>query len=280
MLHIITEQILENYREYLIEEEKSIATINKYTCDIRKLMNYADGREITKKLMLEFKDDLRVNKKYKLSSINSFLIAANRLFEYLEWYGLRVKIYRIQKEVYASVRTDLSMREYRKLVIAAWHKGKKRLAMIIQTLCSMGLRISELVYITVEGVKSGEIYIYCKRKQRKALIPSGLRKLLLKYISENSIKSGIVFRTSRGKAVDRSNIWREMKALQEEAGIDKEKIFPHNLRHLFAKTFYEVSKDIAKLADVLGHSSIETTRRYIMTTYEEHQKQIDSLGLV
>ena len=164
--------------------------------------------------------------------------------------------------------------------MAAWHKGKKRLAMIIQTLCSMGLRISELVFITAESVKKGEVDIYCKRKQRKALIPEGLRKLLLEYIRENNIQSGIVFCTSSGKAVDRSNVWREMKALKEETGVGKEKIFPHNLRHLFAKTFYEASKDIAKLADVLGHSSIETTRRYVMTTYEEYQKQIDSLGLV
>ncbi len=280
MSYIITEQILKNYREYLIEGEKSIATINKYICDIRKLMDYANGQEITKKLMLEFKESLRVDKNYKLSSINSFLIAANRLFDYLEWYGLNVKLYQIQNDVFASKKIDLSMQEYRKLVMAAWHKGKKRLAMIIQTLCSMGLRISELTFITTESVQKGEVEIYCKRKQRKALIPSGLRKLLLDYIRENGITNGIVFRTSSGKAVDRSNIWREMKSLKEEAGIGKEKIFPHNLRHLFAKTFYEASKDIAKLADVLGHSSIETTRRYIMTTYEEHQKQIDSLGLV
>ncbi len=280
MLHIITEQILENYKEYLTEEEKSIATINKYICDIRKLIDYAAGQEITKKLMLEFKEYLRVDKKYKLSSINSFLIAANRLFDYLGWYGINVKLYRIQNDAFASKKIDLSMQEYRKLVMAAWHKGKKRLAMIIQTLCSMGLRISELVFITTESVKKGEVDIYCKRKQRKALIPEGLRKLLLEYIHENGITNGIVFCTSSGKAVDRSNIWREMKALQEEAGIGKEKIFPHNLRHLFAKTFYEASKDIAKLADVLGHSSIETTRRYIMTTYEEYQRQIDGLGLV
>ena len=280
MSYIITEQILKEYREYLIEEEKSIATINKYICDIRKLMVYADGKEITKRLMLEFKEDLRTGKKYKLSSINSFLIAANRLFDYLGWYGLNVKLYRIQNDAFASKKIDLSMQEYRKLVMAAWHKGKKRLAMIIQTLCSMGLRISELVFITAESVKKGEVDIYCKRKQRKALIPEGLRKLLLEYIRENNIQSGMVFCTSSGKAVDRSNVWREMKALKEETGVEKEKIFPHNLRHLFAKTFYEASKDIAKLADVLGHSSIETTRRYVMTTYEEYQKQIDSLGLV
>ncbi len=280
MLHIITEQILDEYKQYLINEEKSILTVNKYICDIRKLMNYANGQEITKKLMLNFKKDLRVNNQYKLSSINSFIIAANRLFDYLEWYGLNIKIYHIQNEAFASKKIDLSMQEYRKLVTAAMHKGKKRLAMIIQTLCSMGLRISELVFITVESVIKGEVDIYCKRKQRKALMPSRLRELLVKYIRENGIKSGVVFRTSKGNAVDRSNIWKEMKKLQEETNIEKEKIFPHNLRHLFAKTFYKASKDIAKLADVLGHSNIETTRRYVMTTCEEHQRQLDRLELV
>ncbi len=280
MLHIITEQILDEYRKHLINEEKSMATVNKYICDIKKLMDFAGENEITKKLMFDFKEYLRVKKKYKLSSINSFLIAANGLFKYLEWYGLGVKLYHIQNEAFASKKIDLSMQEYRKLVTAAMRKGKKRLAMIIKTLCSMGLRISELMFITVESVIKGEVEIYCKRKQRKALIPSSLQKLLLEYIKENDIQSGVVFRTSNGNAVDRSNVWKEMKALREETEVPEEKIFPHNLRHLFAKTFYKASKDIAKLADVLGHSSVETTRRYIMTTYEEYQKQIDNLGLV
>lgn len=280
MSYVITEQILEDYKEYLIEEEKSKATIDKYICDIRKLMNYANGQEITRKLMLDFKENLRIDKGYKLSSINSFLIAANRLFDYLGWYGLNVKLYHIQNDAFAPEKIDLSIQEYQKLVMTAWYKGNKRLAMIIQTLCSMGLRISELNFMEVESIKKGEVEIYCKGKQRKAIIPEGLRKLLLEYIRENNIQSGVVFCTSSGKPVDRSNIWREMKELREEAGVRKEKIFPHNLRHLFAKTFYESNKDIAKLADILGHSSIETTRRYIMTTYEEHKKQIDNLGLV
>lgn len=280
MKHIITEEILQKYDEYLGMEEKSKATIKKYICDVKKLMAYAGGQEITKKLMLRYKDYLRINKKYKLSSINSFLIAANRLFEYLEWYGLHVKTYRIQREAFTTGKMDLSMQEYKKLVIAAKRKGKKRLAMIIQTLCAMGLRISELSYVTVESVKKGEIDIYGKSKQRKALVPKKLQGLLSAYIKENNIKSGAIFITSKGNTVDRSNIWREMKALKDETGIMEEKIFPHNLRHLFAKTFYEISKDIAKLADVLGHSSIETTRLYIKTTCEEHRKQLDKMGIV
>lgn len=280
MKHIITEKIIEEYKEHLIEEEKSITTIKKYISDIRKLVLYAGGQEITKRLMVSYKEDLRVNKGYKLSSINSFIIAANRLFEYLEWYGLRVKTYRIQKEAYVSEKKDLSIQEYRKLVDAARHKGKKRLAMIIQTLCATGIRISELIFLTVESVKRGEIEIYCKKKHRKALIPEKLQKLLIQYIKENNIENGFVFRTFRGNAVDRSNIWKEMKELKEEANVAEEKIFPHNLRHLFAKVFYSTGNDIAKLADVLGHSSIETTRIYIMTTSEEHRKMLDRMRIV
>ena len=265
MERIITKELLDKYREYLREEDKSTATINKYICDLGKLMDYAAGREITKKLMVEYKEDLRVKKQYKLTSINSFLVAANRLFEYLGWYELKIKTYRIQKEVFVPESRDLSRKDYRALVKAAKRKGKKRLAMIIQTICATGIRIGELANITVESVKKGIAEIYCKGKQRKVLFPKKLQKLLMRYISENNILSGVVFCTRSGRAVDRSNVWKEMKALGEEAGLTGEKIFPHNLRHLFAKAFYEVDKDIAKLADVLGHSSIETTRIYIMT---------------
>ena len=280
MKHIITEQVINKFKEYLEYEEKSAATIEKYIRDIKKLMNFADGREITKKLMLEYKENLRIKQNYKLSSINSFLIAANRLFGYLEWYGLSTRTYRIQKEAFISRKKNLSMYEYKKLVLAVRRKGNKRLEMIIQTLCSMGIRISELSYITVESVETGEVDIYGKNKQRKALIPEKLQEQLKHYIIKNKIKSGFVFRTSRGNAVDRSNIWREMKALKKETHIEEEKIFPHNLRHLFAKTFYKTEKDIAKLADILGHSSIETTRIYIRTTSEEYKKQLDKMELV
>ena len=280
MKRIITQLMLEKYMEYLKEEEKSRATISKYIRDIKKLSDYAGGREITKKLVLDYKEDLRINKKYKLSSINSFLIAVNRFLEYMGWYGMRVKTYNIQREVFAPAGRDLSMQEYRKLVYAAKYKGKKRLAMVIQTICATGIRISELSNVTVDSVRQGIVDIYCKRKQRKVLLPKKLKKMLVKYIKENNINNGIVFCTSSGKALDRSNLWREMKALGNEAGVTKEKVFPHNLRHLFAKTFYKIDKDIAKLADLLGHSSIETTRSYIMTTYEEHQRQLDSMGLV
>lgn len=278
MKRMITKEMLLQYQEYLYEEEKTTATIKKYICDLKKLLDYASGKEITKRLMIGYKEDLR--KWYKLTSINSFLVAANRFFEYLGWYDLRVKTYRIQKEVFVPENRDLSRAEYKKLVQAALKKGKKRLAMILQTICATGIRISELSSVTVESVMEGIVEIYCKGKQRLVLLPKKLQRKLLRYIQGNGIVSGAVFCTSGGKAVDRSNVWKEMKLLGEEAEVPEEKVYPHNLRHLFAKEFYAVEKDIAKLADVLGHSSIETTRGYVKTTSDEHQKQLDRMKLV
>ena len=280
MERFITEELFLQYKEYLYEEEKSESTIKKYMRDLRKLAGYVAGREVTKKLVAGYKKYLKEKKGYKLTSINSFLVAANRLFEYLGWYDLRVRTYRIQKEVFVPESRNLSKTEYKRLVKAALSKGKKRLAMIIQTVCATGMRISELACVTFESVAEGVVEIYNKGKQRVILLPGKLRKKLLRYIKENRIVSGIVFCTSGGKAVDRSNIWKEMKLLGEEEGIHKGKVFPHNLRHLFAKEFYAAGRDIAKLADVLGHSSIETTRGYIKTTSREHQRLLDRMGLV
>ena len=280
MKRVITKDMLLQYQEYLYEEEKTTATIKKYICDLKKLMDYLSGREITKKLMVEYKEALRKEKGYRLTSINSFLVAANRFFEYMGWYDLRVKTYRIQKEIFVPENRDLSKAEYKKLVQAAMKKGKKRLAMILQTICAAGIRISELSCVTVESVVKGIVEIYCKGKQRVVLLPRKLQKKLLRYIQEKGIKSGILFCTSSGKPVDRSNIWKEMKGLCEEAEVTEEKVYPHNLRHLFAKEFYAVEKDIAKLADILGHSSVETTRIYIKSTSAEHQKQLNMMELV
>ena len=280
MGRFVTEEILSGYQEYLYEEEKSEATIKKYMRDLWKLVLYAGGREVTKKMVVGYKEYLRKKKKYKLTSINSFLVAANRLFEYLGWYDLRVRTYKIQKEAFVPENRDLSREEYKRLVKAALKKGKIRLAMIIQTICATGMRISELASVTLESVAGGVVEIYCKGKQRIILLPGKLRKKLLRYIKENKIAGGIVFRTSGGKAVDRSNIWKEMKMLSKEAGVQESKVYLHNLRHLFAKEFYTAGKDIAKLADVLGHSNIETTRGYIKTTSREHQKLLDQMDLV
>ncbi len=280
MERFITEEILSKYQEYLYEEEKSEATIKKYMRDLGKLLAYAEGKEVTKKLVVGYKEYLRKKKKYKLTSINSFLVAANQLFEYLGWYDLRVKTYRIQKEAFVPESRDLSRDEYKRLVKAALKKGNIRLAMILQTICATGMRVSELANVTLESVAEGVVEIYCKGKQRVILLPGKLRKKLLRYIKENRIEGGVVFRTSGGKAVDRSNVWKEMKILSKEAGVQEGKVYLHNLRHLFAKEFYAVGKDISKLADVLGHTNIETTRGYIKTTSREHQRLLDKMELV
>lgn len=276
----ITSQMVEKFREYLYEEEKSPTTAKKYICDLNKLIIYAGEQELTKKLVISYKESLQSSKKYKSDSINSFLVAINCFFQFMGWEDLRVKTIKIQKKTFMPDNRELSKEEYKKLVTTAEKARKIKLAMIIQTLCAMGLRISELASITVKSVNSGIVIVYCKGKERHILIPKALQNKLLYYIHKNGITSGPVFCTRTGKPIDRSNIWREMKSLCKESGVEPEKVFPHNLRHIFAKTFYSTCKDIAKLADILGHSSIETTRIYIMTTSKEYQKQIDEMGLV
>ena len=280
MKRIVKEKMLGRYEIYLRNEEKSKATINKYLCDLRKLISYADGREVDKELMLSYKNKLLTQDGYKVSSINSFLAAANCFFEYMGWLDLRVKTYQVQRETFCPENKYLSKEEYYRLVKAAKEMGKIRLVMILQTICATGIRVSELKAVTVEAVRNGSIVIYNKGKIRTVLLPDELRKELLYYIGKAKIEKGIVFCTASGKAVNRSNIWREMKSICKEAGVAEDKVFPHNLRHLFATVFYEIKKDIAKLADVLGHSNIETTRIYIKTTGKEHRKQLNQMKLV
>jgi site-specific recombinase XerD len=276
----ITEELLEQYKVSLYEQEKSKATIQKYMCDLGKLVEYAGNRELSKLLVIEYKEYLRNEKQYKTSSINSFLVAANRFFEYMGWCELRVKTYKVQKEAFTPENKELSKMEYKKLVQTAKATGKLRIGMIIQTICATGIRVSELSSITVSSVKKGVATIYNKGKERQILIPRDLQICLLSYIRKQEIKGGFVFQTSRGKALDRSWIWREMKKICEAAGVCKDKVFPHNLRHLFARTFYTMYKDIAKLADILGHSSMETTRIYLKESFAEHRKQLEKMDLL
>lgn len=280
MVRMMTDELLENYKFYLCEQEKSKATIRKYMCDLDKLVKFADGRELTKVLVIEYKEYLREKKDYRTSSINSFLVAANRFFEYVEWYDLKVKSFKIQKEAFMPENKELTKEEYKKLVEAAKENGKERIGMVIQTICATGIRVSELSAITIAAVKKGITTIYNKGKERQILIPRNLQVKLLHFIRTHDIKKGAVFQTSKGKAVDRTWIWREMKKLCEKAGVEKEKVFPHNLRHLFARTFYTLYKDMAKLADILGHSSIETTRIYLKESYAEHLRQLGQMELL
>lgn len=280
MNRIITDEMIRQYEKFLFEDEKRPATINKYVSDVKKLQVYADGREVSKKLMVEYKIYLLEEKHYKERSVNSYLVAANLFLHYMGWEDSVVKLNRIQCEIFSSTEKNLTKQEYKRLVNAARASGKKRLEMILQTICATGMRVGELRFVTVETVKKGFIEIRNKGKSRKILLSNKLRAGLMRYIKGNGIRSGLVFVTSGGKAIDRSNIWRDMKTLCRAAGVKEEKVFPHNLRHLFAQCFYKLEKDIAKLADVLGHSSIETTRIYIKTPGKEHLKLLEKMELV
>lgn len=280
MERIITDELVTQYENYLFEDEKRPATIKKYVSDVRKLQTYACGREISKKLMVQYKSYLLEERCYKERSVNSYLVAANRFLQYMGWGDAVVKLNRMQCELFRSAEKTLTKQEYKRLVKTAQALGKRRLEMILQTICATGMRVGELQFVTVSAVKKGFLEIRNKGKSRKVLISNKLRVNLKRYIRKNGIVSGTVFVTAGGKAVDRSNIWREMKALCLAAGVEQTKVFPHNLRHLFAQCFYELEKDIAKLADVLGHSSIETTRIYIKTPGKEHLKLLEKMGLV
>ncbi len=266
------------YELYLIREEKSTATIQKYLRDIKYFKRYANGSAIEKTLVLAYKSDLI--KKYAVSSANSMLAALNSFLRFLGLFDCCVKQFKVQKQTYLPESKELSKEEYVRLVTTAKTKGNDRLALLLETICATGIRVSELEYITVEAVKCGEANVNCKVKMRIVFIPTKLQKLLLRYVEEQEIQSGAVFITRTGQAMNRSNIWRELKMLCMLAGVSPEKGFPHNLRHLFARTFYKNEKDVAKLADVLGHSNINTTRIYIMTTSMEHRQKIEKLGLV
>lgn len=276
----ITQKELEKFREYLYEEEKSSATIQKYMRDVEKLFKYAKGQRLEKKTVIEYKEMLKNSGNYQLSSINSFLAAVNCFFEFMGWHDLKVKTFRVQKKAFVPENRDLTKQEYQRLVQTARAKGKGRLSLILETICATGIRISELSEITVSGVECGMAVIYGKGKVRQILIPKELQKKLLFYIRKRNLAQGPVFQTAGGKTVNRSNIWREMQKLCKDAGVEEDKVFPHNLRHLFAKSFYQIEKDIAKLADVLGHSNIETTRIYVKTTSHEYQRQLEAMGLV
>ena len=268
---------LVSFREYLIREEKSTATIEKYLRDTNGFLEYAADREITKELAVAYKAELH-KKNYAIRSINSMLASINSLLDFLEWTDCKVKTLRCQRHTYFAEEKELTKSEYLLLLEAS--QKNEQLNLVIQTICGTGIRVSELRYFTVESVNRGEITVQCKSKTRTILVPGKLKKLLLNYAKHCRIQSGTIFVTKNGKPMDRSNIWAQMKRLCTEAGVNPTKVFPHNLRKLFARTFYSIEKDIAKLADILGHSSINTTRIYIMTTGTEHRRKIERLGLV
>lgn len=274
----ITNDLIKKFREYLLSEEKAVATIEKYIHDVLVFMTWLAGAEVTKMTVLEYKQEL--TEKYAPASVNAALSSLNSFFVFNEWYDCKVKALKIQKQIFANKDKELTKAEYERLLLAAKQKNNQRLYFLMQTICSTGIRVSELRFITVEAVLRGQAYINCKGKMRVVILTNQLCKMLKNYIKENKIKSGSVFVTKTGKPLDRSNIWSDLKKLCESAGVDKEKVFPHNFRHLFARTYYTLQKDIVRLADILGHSNVNTTRIYTMESGEVHRKQLQKLGLL
>ena len=275
----LTEQMIEEYREWLQIEEKEIATIEKYIRDVRTFYRFAENRAVEKTLAIAYKQHL-IREGYAISSINSMLVAMNGIFTHLGWVDCKVRTMKKQRQIYCPVNKELTRAEYLKLVATAEQEGNQRLMLILQTLCATGIRVSELQYITVEAVLQGEAVVSCKGKIRVVFIVSQLQEKLLEYAGQRGIVEGVIFVTRNGRPVDRINIWREMKNISCKAGIHPEKVTPHSLRHLFARAFYSTNKDIVKLADVLGHSSVNTTRIYVISTGDEHRQCMEELELV
>ena len=274
----ITKQLIKNYKMYLIDEEKSCATIEKYMHDILAFNQWLSKEILSKSDVLQYKQYLIEN--YAPASVNSVISSINSFFNFVQWYELKVKSIKIQNQIFASTEKELTKSEYEKLLKAAKSKNNQRLYYLMQTICSCGLRVSELKFVTTDAVKKRQAVINCKGKMRVVILPKQLCRMLTCYIKENNIKSGSVFVSKNGRPLNRSNIWSDMKKLCEFAGVSKDKVFPHNLRHLFARTYYSIQKDVVRLADILGHSSVNTTRIYTMESGEVHRKQIQKLGLL
>ena len=275
---IITAKTIAKFKEHLILEERSEITIEKYIRDVKAFAKYTQNSAITKETVIAYKKYLQEN--YAVRSVNSMLASINSLFMFLGWHDLKVKSLKLQQQVFCPEEKELTKAEYARLCRTAERKHNERLNLILQTICGTGIRVSELQYITVEAAKNGEAVVNCKAKTRAVFIVKELKQKLLRYAAEQNIKSGMIFVTRTGKPISRTNIWREMKALCDEANVNPQKVFPHNLRHLFARVFYGIEKDIAKLADILGHSSINTTRIYIISTGTEHRQRMENMRLI
>lgn len=278
MERILTEKMIRDFEDQLRSDEKSDATVDKYVRDVRGFMRFADGQPVDKSRTLAYKAELEKN--YAATSGNSIVAALNVFLRFIGWTDCCIKRFRVQKKGFCSEEKELTKAEYIRLVEMAKKKGKERLYLILQTICGTGIRVSELSFVTVEAVRRGEAVVSCKNKTRTVLIVRELQKKLLRYIREKHIHTGCIFITKSGSPINRTNIWREMKTLCSAAGVDPQKVFPHNLRHLFARVFYGQEKDIAKLADILGHTSIDTTRIYIITTGAEHRRKMENMRLI
>lgn len=274
----ITAEQIGRYALRLRELERAPATVQKYVHDLTALREYLDGAPVTKAALIQWKQELTAA--HAPATVNSMLAAVNGFFAFLGWRGLTVKLLKIQKSPFCDEGKELTRAEYARLVRAAERRENERLALVIQTICATGIRVSELRFITVEAVRTGRAEVTNKGKRRAVFLPDKLRKLLQKYIRAQKKTAGAVFTTRTGKPLDRSNIWRDMKALCESAGVEPGKVFPHNLRHLFARTYYTLEKDLSRLADILGHSSVNTTRIYTAESGRVHARQVGRMDLV
>ena len=279
--HLLTPaapSMITEFETYLRREERSENTISKYVRDLRALFSFLNGREMDKDLLLSWKGYLM--DAYAPASVNSMLAAVNTFLDFAGLAGLKVKPLKIQREIFSKPEKELNREEYRRLVEAAEREHNRRLSLLIQTICATGIRVSELQFITVESLQTRRAFVDCKGKTRTVFLPAALSRVLRTYCRTQGIENGVVFRTKNGSPLDRSNIWRDMKALCISAGVTPGKVFPHNLRHLFARTYYELEKDLSKLADLLGHVNVTTTRIYTMESGGTHIKQLERMGLV
>ena len=275
----LTEQAFDQFEDYLRHDEREESTIEAYLRSLTRFAEWADGRAVTKELAMEWKAAL-AESGYRPISVNAMLAAVNKFFTCMGREDCKVKYLKLQRQMFRKSEKDLSKEEYQRLVQAAHEKGDLRMELILETICATGIRVGELKYITVEAVRAGVAEIALKGKIRTILLPQRLCRKLQKYAKQQKIASGKLFLTQDGLPVSRQYIWRKMKELCEVAGVERTKVFPHNLRSLFARSFYGSCHDVVRLADVLGHSSIETTRIYLMSTGKEYIRQLDKLGLV
>ena len=276
---ILQSHHLTAFAEHLQQEERSPATIEKYLQNVRQFSSWLNGAPLTKGHLLQWKEAL-IQSGYQPSTVNGKLTAVSSLIHFLGWDSCRVRQLKLQRRSFCHENRELNKAEYERLLQAASAAGDERLCLLMQTICATGIRISELSCITVDAVKKGQAVICLKGKVREILLPAKLRRKLQKFAAKNKITSGVLFRTRSGKPVCRKQVWAKMKQLCSSANVDAKKVYPHNLRHLFARIFYQVCRDIAKLADILGHTSINTTRLYLISTGTEHRRLLNRLQLV
>ena len=275
---IITDQDIERYGMWMYQNEKNSRTIQKYCGCLKEFQKFMEGKNVEKQDVIAWKE----NRKAKLAptTVNGILAALNGFFKYRGWHDCTVKFYRVRRQIFSQEQKELHKPEYERLVVAAKAQGNERLSLLLQTIASTGIRVSEVPYITVEAAQKGVAEVDCKGKIRIVFLTRALCRMLKHYAQKRGIRTGMIFVTRSGRAMDQSNIWREMKRLGAQAGVSGQKIFPHNLRHLFARTYYNQEKDLSRLADILGHSSVNTTRIYTMESGRNHARQLEKLNLL